>query len=411
MCYNRHDACPPSREVFPIYVAHLGLVNFRNYERLALDLGPGMTVIHGGNGHGKSNLLEALYLLAIAKSPRASSDRELVRWQHSSEDAYSQVAAVVARDGGELRVQIDIRSAVAGDAIDRAGEPSVVEKVIRVNGLPRKASELVGEINAALFTAQDMDIVPGPPSFRRRYLDILISQLNPRYLKAAQKYQRVLSQRNHLLKSIRAGHSKPGELDFWDDELVSEGQHIMARRAETIIRLSELAGPAYRDLSSDDESLELAYRPSIGIGPGDAEDSMAESYRQALDASRERELAMGFTVTGPHRDDLQMRLDGMDAGLYASRGQCRTVVLAMKLAEARYLMEQRGQEPVLLLDDVLSELDANRRSKVLEAASQYEQCIITTTDPRSIAEPFLSQVSMFAVHRGRVAQEAAPPAG
>ena len=394
--------------------------NFRNYERLELDLEPGLVLVHGGNGQGKSNLLEALYTLAIAKSPRASADRELVRW-HSNGETYSQIAATAQRDGGQVRVQIDLRSGPAtatdGSSEQQAngaaqGEPGMppamsVEKYVRVNGVPRRASELVGEINAVMFSAQDMDIALGSPTVRRRYLDILIAQLDARYLRALQKYQRVVYQRNHLLKSVRAGRSKPGELDFWNDELVSEGKLIMARRLETVEGLSELAGPIHRELAGDGEALALVYRPSTGASAGRTEEELAEVLRRSLALHRDREIANGFTTVGPHRDDIQILLDGMDVGLYASRGQCRTAVLSMKLAEARHVVEQRRQEPVLLLDDVLSELDAARRAHVLETAGQYEQCFVTTSDPELIDERFLSRMSRFLVHQGRVEPEAA----
>ena len=365
-----------------------------------------MVLVEGGNAQGKSNLLEALYILAIAKSTRARADRELVRWQATPEPAYARVAALVLRDGGRTRVQVDFLA--GGPQEDsQAAEQSdpdarLVQKQVKVNGIPRRASDLVGEVNAVMFSAQDLDLVLGSPSVRRRYLDILISQLDRHYLRALQRYQGVLSQRNHLLKSVRYRRSAPGEMDFWDDELVASGSQIMSRRAEAVTKLSQKSGPLHLALTGNGEVLELVYRPSFEVGVGGTADQIGGSLRAAIEMHHAREVAQGFTVVGPHRDDLQILLDGRDAGLYASRGQCRTTVLAMKLAEASYLKERRGHEPILLLDDVLSELDASRRSHVLEQVSPYQQCFITTTDQEQITETYRAKMSRFVVRDGRV---------
>jgi DNA replication and repair protein RecF len=375
-----------------------------------------MVLFQGANAQGKSNLLEALYILAIAKSPRASADRELVRWQVPPEDAHAQVSAVVQRAGGDVRVQIDFLASapeapgVSGDGgegdthrVDLHGSKAPpVQKHLRVNGVPRRTSELVGEINAVMFSASDLDLVLGPPVMRRRYMDILISQIDRHYLRSLQRYQRVVSQRNHLLKTVREGRAHRGELDFWDEELAETGGYVMSRRAATVVTLSQQAGAIHKELTGDGESLELVFRPSVDAVSSDSEEDMCQALKRSLEQGRDREVAQGFTVCGPHRDDLQMVLDNMDAGAYASRGQCRTVVLAMKLAEAEHLRDQRGEEPILLLDDVLSELDGARRAHVLERTLQYQQCFITTADPSQIDQGYLSRMSRYAISRGRV---------
>ena len=375
-----------------------------------------MILIQGANGQGKSNLLEAVYILAVAKSPRASADREMVLWQAVREGAQAQVSAVVLGDMGRVRVQIDFLTGVpegVEEYDERQGgsfqhpEQQVarvasVQKHIRVNGVPRRASDLVGKVNVVMFSAQDLDLVLGPPAVRRRYLDILISQIDHHYLRALQRYQRIVFQRNHLLKTVSHGGAQAGELDFWDDELVTVGSYLMAKRAETVLALSQKAGPIHLKLTGDGEVLQIAYRPSVDIAAGASQEQLGSSLRMAIELQRSREMAQGFTSCGPHRDDLQMLLDDVDAGLYASRGECRTVALAMRLAEAGYLRDRRGQEPVLLLDDVLSELDAARRSHVLEEVGKYQQCFITTTDVELIDERYLSQMSRHTVRDGRV---------
>ena len=384
---------------------------------MELPLERGMALVQGKNGQGKSNLLEAIYLLAIAKSARASTDREMVRWQPDEGEVYTRVAANVRRNGESLRIQIDLTRPPA----QRTGSPSpeggsgesahpladvggpdgrFLQKHVRVNGVPRRASDLVGQINAVLFTANDLETVYGPPSVRRRYLDILISQLERPYLRALQRYQRIVYQRNHLLKMVRERRSNCDELDFWNDELVSEGKRIMAQRSQTIRMLSELARPIHQELTAGAEELALVYRPSVDIGSEDSEEAFAKRYHDDITARLDREILQGVTLAGPHRDDLQLLINGMSAGAYASRGQSRTTVLSMKLAEAMHMTTQRGQEPVLLLDDVLSELDAARRAQVLERVSGYQQSFITTADADSIEERFLSRMSRFVVRRG-----------
>jgi DNA replication and repair protein RecF len=367
-----------------------------------------MVLIQGANGQGKSNLIEALYMLAIAKSLRASTDKELVRHQSLNGDSHAQVSAAVQRRSGQTRVQVDFKVGNAGsqDEVDVSEQALIeaitVQKLVRVNGAPRRASELVGEVNAVVFSAQDLELVFGSPSTRRRYLDILISQLDRQYLRSVQRYQKVVSQRNHLLKLIRDGRSGAGELEFWDDELVESGKYIMFRRASVIETLSEMIAALYGDLSGDGESLRLAYRPGVQAPTELGEEEFGDALKTALVATRPRELAQGHTVSGPHRDDAVVMLGGIPAGPYASRGQSRTAVLALKLAEASILREERDDEPILLLDDVLSELDAGRRAQVLDLATQYQQCFITSADPALVEGRYLSQMARFAVRDGDI---------
>ena len=361
-----------------------------------------MVLVQGNNGHGKSNLLEALYLLVIAKSQRASTERELVRRESVGVEFFSQVAAVVQREDGPVRVQVDFKNTVTeshgGDAEERLN----VQKYVRVNGIPRRASDLVGEINAVMFSAQDLDMVYGSPGLRRRYMDILISQVDREYLRAVQRYQRVVVQRNHLLKGIKGGRSRPSDLEFWDGELVKSGGVVVARRREALDALSEGASLTHATLTDDGDTLELAYRPSFAIEGRRTPEDIGEAMQEALVQVRSREIAQGFSVRGPHRDDFQLLLNGMDVGVYASRGQARTAVLALKLAEAEYLRDVRNQQPVLLLDDVLSELDAPRRRLVLQRVSNYSQVFITTADADVIEPEYLSRMTRFVVNRGHL---------
>ena len=364
-----------------------------------------MVLVEGENGHGKSNLVEALYLLAIGKSLRATTERELVRWQPpSATETYTHVMAAVGHDSVTTRVQVDFRSSppAEGAAHTQQESPPVghVQKYVRVNGAPRRASDLVGELPAVLFTAQDLDLVFGSPSVRRRYLDIMLSQLDRRYLRAAQRYQRVIAQRNQVLKAIAERRAKPDELEFWSGQAAETGGYIMAARAEKVATLSPLAEGLYAEMSGGGERCELDYVPSVDVPDTPGPVACEDAIRNALEERLGREIAQGHTVTGPHRDDLLVKIGDMPAGQYASRGQGRTAVLAMKLAEARNLRESGIRPPILLLDDVLSELDAGRRAHVLDQAADYRQAFITTADPAVIDPARLPDMNRFVVTGG-----------
>ena len=367
-----------------------------------------MILLEGANGQGKSNLLEAAYLLAIAKSNRASMDREMVRSEaRIGPQPHAQILAHLTLADGDVRLQVDFSpSGNSGnphsEAETAASEAGVFHKSFRVNGVGRRASSVVGILNAVMFGAEDLELVYGTPSIRRRYLDILISQLDDRYLRSLQRYHKILAQRNHLLKRIRHRSASPDELQFWDVELIAEASFIIEQRANTLASLNDIAAPLHSELAGADDMLELVYRPSIDIPQEVTVDVAAEILTEGLADERSREIAQGFTILGPHRDDVEPQIAGMQASAYASRGQVRTVVLAMKLAEAEHLKRRRGQEPVLLLDDVLSELDSGRRNLVLDKAATYQQCFITTAEPDIISPERLSQMHRFDVKLGSV---------
>ena len=367
-----------------------------------------MILLEGANGQGKSNLLEAAYLLAIAKSNRASMDREMVRSEaRIGPQPHAQILAHLTVADGDVRLQVDFSpSGNSGNPYSEAKtatpEAAVFHKSFRVNGVGRRASSVVGVLNAVMFGAEDLELVYGTPSIRRRYLDILISQLDDRYLRSLQRYHKILAQRNHLLKRIRHRSASPDELQFWDVELIAEASFIIEQRANTLASLNDIAAPLHSELAGIDDMLELVYRPSIDIPQEVTVDVAAEILTEGLADEQGREIAQGFTILGPHRDDVEPQIAGMQAGAYASRGQVRTVVLAMKLAEAEHLKRRRGQEPVLLLDDVLSELDSGRRNLVLDKAATYQQCFITTAEPDIIRPERLSQMHRFDVKLGSV---------
>ena len=430
------------------HLSHLTLSNFRNFIQLELDFNPGVCVFFGANAQGKTTLLEAVYLLAIARSFRAENEREVVNFGAALRGEPALVGGAIEKRQERLSVYIGYQpQPVRGfsqslaapasskvqpepkmdnEAEQRAnGEPSPgessaakepldsqappqrnglwsysVRKQIRVSRIPRSAAELVGMVGAVLFSAGDIELVYGPPSGRRRYLDILISQSDPLYIQALQRYQKVLRQRNQLLKTLREGRAQAGELDFWDDELVREGAWLTWRRKEAMDRLSALAAEHYQQLGGADQRFQMEYSPSVPP----AVDSLTteERFRESLSAARRRESVLAATAVGPHRDDFALSVNGLDMGTFASRGEARTAALALRLAEASYISSVRGEEPIVLLDDVLSEMDISRRRRVLEKITGYEQVMITTTEPELIQELLGPQAAYFRVENGQV---------
>lgn len=383
----------------------LQLFDYRNFHRLDLGLGPGPSLFAGDNAQGKSNLLVAVYLLATARDPRAEVDAQLIR--RSAAEDVSPTAGVLGEvdtAGGPLKVELGV--------LGRPGPNGLLAtKVARVNGIPRRLSGVIGQLTAVLFSAEDIDLVGGPPSLRRRYLDITLSQVDRAYLTARQRLERVLLQRNHLLKRIREGAAASEELAFWDAELARDGGYLFRARAEALLELARLAREAHASLAPGEE-LALTYRPRLEPPPPPEEkwEAAAESYAQALRRGLSRDTAAGMTLQGPHRDDVALRLDGEPAAGFASRAQQRTIALALRLAEARFLLARRGDSPVLLLDDVLSEMDAGRRRTVIQALTDYDQVLITTTDLDRFPPDFLSRAALFSVAGGGVAPLAEPAA-
>jgi DNA replication and repair protein RecF len=236
-----------------------------------------------------------------------------------------------------------------------------------------------------LFSSQDIDMVGGAPALRRRYLDIALSQMDPRYLRSSQAYNRVLLQRNHLLRLIKEGRAKSNQLAFWDEELVKTGSYIIVQRQNMVAALADLAASTHRRLTAEQEALQVIYVGSISkeVTEGSPEEeqiqTVAAAFLDQLQAHQAKEIERGMTLVGPHRDDLQLLANSIDMGVFASRGQQRTIALSLKLAEASLMQARTGDQPILLLDDVLSELDTERRCHLLEAATCYQQVFITTT--------------------------------
>lgn len=409
---------------------HLALSQFRCYRQLDLDLPAGPVVLVGRNAQGKTSLLEAIYALATSKAPQAVPDRQLIRWQAGQEEVwpFSRVQGLVERRDGDLSIEV----LAAWQAAETAGEAPRLVKRIRVNEVARRAMDLLGQFNVVLFSPEDLAIVAGAPAERRRYLDGLLCQVDPAYCRALARYNQVLGQRNQLLKLIRERRAASAELPFWDERLLQDGALILESRLRAVAGLERLAAGLHARVAEDGPPLGLVYRLSWQVGEEEAEpgaealpgpagsqgdggaavagasaEALQAAFAAALEQSLPAQLARGLTLVGPHRDDLAFRVGEVDMRSYGSRGQQRSVALALRLAEARLMTERRGEDPVVLLDDVLSELDPGRRERLLGLLDGVEQSLLTTADLAVLPPAWLERATVLEVSAGRVAPCAA----
>lgn len=390
-----------------MYLDRLHLEQFRQYQRADIDIPLSGLAIFGANASGKSTILEAVALISTTKSPRTSVDREMMRWESGVEfglPPFARVSGRVVRGDGQAEIEI-------GMAVERADSPSI-KKQLKLNGRAVRASTIVGQLRSVLFTPEDVSLVSGPPSERRRYIDLSLCQIDQHYMRALTAYSRVLAQRNSLLKRFSRDNISPRdpsvaiELKYWDDQLVQSGAVIISRRFETIAELNTLASGEYVRL--DGGTLGLRYLPSLGDwSPSGrnqlAVDAAAFALRESLEHRRGDEVRRGVTLSGPHRDDVGIDIEGRDAGAFASRGQQRLAVLAIKLGEAMLMAEAGGDAPIVMLDDILSELDERHRALVLETAiGMHSQLLITSTDRSLLDAPIIRDLERRRTDSGQL---------
>ena len=420
-------------------IEHLSLTNFRNYTRLELDFPGPIILLQGDNAQGKTNLLEAIYYLATTRSAYAGAEHELVNWLAENQDLpHARLVAQVRKADSSLRIEITLVRTQSSRANSSVLSPSALSlgtkggtkgpryrKHIKANGVNKRALDLIGQVNVVLFLPEDIDLVAGSPSGRRRYLDATLCQIDPRYCRTLQKYNRVLTQRNHLLRTLRERERDLDQLLFWDRSLVENGAYLVARRQEVIGELDRLAQAIHLELTGQKERLRLRYEPSFDPSrplppeyqlsleldlpsePGIHQlginlSQVAEAFRAQLREIRGREMLQGMSLIGPHRDDLRFLVGGIDLTTYGSRGQQRTAALALKLAEVKLIGQEVGEQPILLLDDVMSELDDARRGYLMRMIDGAQQAILTTTDLKAYSTEFLTEATLLRVREGRI---------
>ncbi|MCX6026368.1 MAG: DNA replication and repair protein RecF [Chloroflexi bacterium] len=404
-------------------VDHLSLTNFRNFVRLETALPAGALILAGANAQGKTSLLEALYLFTSAASPFADSDRQVINFLAMREaQPVARLLAEVRNRRGPVRLEVRLLfEPLAGGEVR-------FRKEVLINGVRRKPAELAAHFNAVLFLPQELRVVEGAPAERRRHVDELLAQVDSHYVAALSDYQRVLTQRNALLRQLQERGGEAGQLDFWDEQLAASGATISLARSLALAELERTAQPVHRRLTRQTEALQLAYRPSIDPAAPEADRGNGalqrelplpvavdrgrfalEDYRllfaQRLRDSRSDSIARGTTLCGPHRDEWRLLINGIDLGTYGSRGQARTGLLALKLAEVEWIRARVGEWPVLLLDEVLSELDRTRRADLLEHLGSAEQAVLTTSDPEMLPASFRSQAPTWRLEAGTLRPE------
>ena len=370
----------------------LEVVDFRNHDAAAVELPPGVSVLVGANGVGKTNLIEAIGYLATLGSHRVGQDASLIRAGAGS----AVIRAAVQRAGRRLLVDVELRpgTGVRG----------------RVNGAPvPRARDLLGVVRATVFAPEDLGLVRGDPEERRRFLDTLATQRLPRYHGSRQDYDRVLRQRNTLLRSAagRLPASALATLEVWDEKLASAGAEIWSERLRLVAALTPRVELAYQRLAGRDDAVEIAYVSSVaGTGQADPDPAkLAQALRERLVTDRAREVERGLTLSGPHRDDLALGLRGLPARTHASHGEAWSLALALRLG-SHWLLAEEGEEPVLLMDDVFAELDRQRRDRVAEAALAAEQTILTAAVAEEL--PTTINAAVFHVEPGSVQLRTTP---
>ncbi len=403
-----------------MHITQLSLTNYRNYGRLVLDLPAGPILLCGDNAQGKTNLLGAIYFLSTTRGIHARADQQLINWLILDQEMmpFARVEAKVKTDQETFHLAI---------TVVREGE--AMRKDIRLNGAKKRALDMVGKLTTVMFLPEDIELVTGSPAVRRRYLDSTLCQINPTYCSALSRYNKILTQRNALLKDLFKRNGNPDQLLYWDEQLADNGAILITHRHNMILDLDTGARRRHRELSGGRESLRLHYAPSFDLHQrpqpnyqlpllmedlapystaAPPVDQVRETFAAYLLQARAEEINRGVTLLGPHRDDLHFLVDGIDMTLYGSRGQQRTAALSTKLAEVTLMKEATGETPVLLLDDVMSELDANRRQQVLKIVEEAGQSFLTTTDWDDYTPDFRQQAKRFAVTMGQLAETTAP---
>lgn len=356
-----------------MYVKNISLNNYRNYESLNLDLSPGLNVIYGRNAQGKTNILESIYYSATARSHRTHYDKELINWQ--SDEAHIRLQVVKKH---EDRIDIHLR---------KNGK-----KGIAINRVPiSKIGELYGTLNVILFSPEDLSLIKKGPSERRKFLDIEICQIDKVYIYHLGQYHKILKQRNNLLKSISFGRGNEETLEIWDMQLVEYGMKVIERRQQFVTEIEAYVKSIHGKITNSEEKIKIQYETNV----------KGQDFIHQLKKNKHRDIKMGSTSIGPHRDDLSFIVNDTDLRSFGSQGQHRTVALSLKLAEINLIKDKVGHEPILLLDDVLSELDHERQQHLMEALSKT-QTIVTCTGVEDFVKKGLKVDKLIEVESGQI---------
>lgn len=365
-----------------MYVNKIKLINFRNYPEAEAEFINGINILYGYNAQGKTNILEAIYLSALGKSLRMARDSEMILF--GSEGYFIEIDLIKKDRSYKIEIGVNNKK----------------EKRIKISGKEiRKTREILGKLIVVLFSPDELKIIKESPHYRRRFLDILICQLNPSYLLNLQKYYKIAGQRNNLLKQIKKKKELEETLDIWNQEYAQTAVFIIKKRIEYLERLKEKTAKIHYKLTEGKEKNEIIYKPTFKQAINN-KDFSVEKFLVELKQTKEIDIETGFTHIGPHRDDIIININGKGADRYGSQGQQRTAVLSLKLAEMEVIKEEIGENPVLILDDVFSELDIKRRQYLMEYLKGV-QVFITCTG-KDEEGSLIEDIKYYRINNGRI---------
>lgn len=371
-------------------LTNLTLKNYRNYSDITLELKKSLVIFLGENAQGKTNLLESIYVLAMSRSHRTTSDKELIRWG----EEVARLEGVICKNNTELLLEMGISSK---------------GKKTKVNHLEKKRlSDYVGELNVVLFAPEDLYLIKGAPQLRRRFIDMELGQISPRYLHYLSIYQKVLKQRNKYLKQLAIKKQEGDDyLTVLSEQLAEAGSYVLAYRYQYLDKLEEWSQTIHKGITNDKETLTIDYLTSLKVTAEDSREAIEEILLGELIKNPEKDIFKQATSVGPHRDDLAFFIDGRNVQNFGSQGQQRTTALSLKLAEIELIKEETGEYPILLLDDVMSELDDDRQIHLLKTIENKVQTFVTTTTLKHLDNRMTSEPEIYYVSNGHV-EKAAP---
>lgn len=367
-----------------MHVKELSLTHYRNYEELKLSFDPTIHLFIGDNAQGKTNILEAIYVLALAKSHRTSKDKEWVSWEKD----FAVIKGVIEKRHSTVPLELQISA---------KGKKAKVNRIEQ-----KKLSDYIGVLNVVMFAPEDLELVKGSPQVRRRFIDMEMGQISSIYLHYLAHYNKIVQQRNALLKDWNKRKENRSMVDVFTLQLIEVATKILLKRAHFVERLQQWAEPIHQRITNGKEKLHINYIYSTPIHKEMTEKEINETLTEKFDKIREQEETRGSTLIGPHRDDLQFAVNGMNVQTFGSQGQQRTTALSLKLAEIELIKAEIGEYPILLLDDVLSELDDHRRSHLIEAIQNRVQTFVTNTSVEGIDPILLNQSKIYHVHQGKI---------
>ena len=339
-------------------VKNLELQYYRNYSSLRVDFSDGLNVFVGSNAQGKTNLLEAIYMCSIGRSLRVNKEKQTIKWNEEN----AKISLNVDKKYGKSKIEIILSKSA--------------KKTVRINKIPiKKMGELMGELNAIFFSPDELKLVKESPEDRRRFMDISISQMSKEYFYLLGKYEKILASRNKLLKFEAGKETIKNTLDIWNEQLANVGSKIIFQRIEFLKNLSPYAVLSHEYLTEKKEVLKLDY---VGL-KGETQEEIKKKFLSELEKNIEKDLKLCYTTVGPHRDDIKVSINDIDVKTFGSQGQQRTVALSLKLAEIEIIEKQTGEKPILLLDDVLSELDTKRKKRLINFCKKT-QTFLTCTE-------------------------------